>query len=79
MKSRNEESVEEQPESDQPDYADITHILKAGETTYENVAFQSEKDTYANVVALQWYFYKLTLLRLLCSILLYIHNDMGLI
>jgi hypothetical protein len=28
---------------------------------------------------LQWYFYKLTLLRLLCSILLYIHNDMGLI
>jgi hypothetical protein len=26
---------------------------------------------------LQWYFYKLTLLRLLCSILLYIH--MGLI
>ncbi|CAB3976836.1 Hypothetical predicted protein [Paramuricea clavata] len=48
-------SVNEHPaESDQTEYADITHILRAGETTYGNVTPQNdEKEAYANVVTLQ--------------------------
>jgi hypothetical protein len=45
-------SVEEHPESDETEYAGITHILKAGETTYENVTPQNDEEYgYANVVA----------------------------
>ena len=48
-------SANEHPaESDQTEYADITHILRAGETTYGNVTPQNdEKEAYANVVTLQ--------------------------
>ena len=46
-------SVEEQPESDEMNYADITHVIRSGETTYENVASQNENVTYANVVEMK--------------------------
>ena len=40
-------------EQSETEYADITHILTAGESTYENVTRQTdEKEAYANVAEL---------------------------
>ena len=42
----------EVPSSKQGDYADISHILTPGESTYENATPQNDQD-YANVAVLQ--------------------------
>lgn len=50
---KSEKTVKEHPEKSDPgEYADITHVLKADETAYENVALDNDKEEYTNVSAL---------------------------
>ena len=53
---KSEESVNKHPEESGPqEYAHVTHVLKAGETAYENVnPLQSDDNKeYANVAVLK--------------------------
>ena len=52
---KSEESVNKHPEqSDPQEYAHVTHVLKAGETAYENVAVHNDdNEEYANVTVLK--------------------------
>ena len=50
---KSEKASNKHPEQSEPEeYADITHVLKAGETAYENVALKNDEE-YTNVGALK--------------------------
>lgn len=51
---RSENGKEDISKEDNAEYSDITHVLKAGEETYQNVAHKMEDgDPYSNVKSIK--------------------------